>query len=201
MCFHWSCSQFIDSLELIMGVIGGFGALFLFFIGLRRYKREQEWKRKEFIANEIRLFNDDPMVKNVLLMLDWSVRKIELFPDKNKRNKRFVTVNRALLSSALAHHLEKIKSDEDRFTEEEVAIRDHFDRFLSYFERFNQFLTAGMFSEKELEAYLHYWLFKIAHELEKENRSVLFQYIQVYNFNGTVQLFHRYKINLNEAGN
>jgi hypothetical protein len=79
-------------------------------------------------------FSSDPMVRNVMSILDWGSRYIELFPDKPNYDDRFVKVDRQILKSALQYHKFKAADpSKDRFTRIEVAIRDNFDCFLSYF--------------------------------------------------------------------
>ena len=181
---------FIDTLDLLIKIIGGLGALYLFWIGLKRYAKDQSWKRMEFVALEIKDFTADKFVRNSLLMLDWGERYIELFPDKPNYQERFVKVDRTTLKKALQFHELRIsEKGKDRFTTTEVAIRDNFDAFLFYFERFNHFLEAKLISLTELKPYLNYWIETISENMEEDVRNVLFHYIQKYKFTGTQMLF------------
>ncbi|MBO9573771.1 MAG: hypothetical protein J7497_16415, partial [Chitinophagaceae bacterium] len=92
----------ITLIELVLKIIGGAGAFVLFLIGLKRYQKDQIWNRQEFIAREMKDFQNDPSVKNALLMLDWEVRHIQLFPDKEKPEERYVIVDRQLFCRALS---------------------------------------------------------------------------------------------------
>lgn len=194
---HPCDGDFIDSLDLIIKLIGGIGGVTLFLIGFSRYKKDQLWKRSEFIAKEIKEFNDDKMVRNAMYMLDWGARKIELFPEKANYDDRFATVNREVLNNALQFHLLRIKQkDKDRFTPVEVAIRDNFDRFLNYFERFEQFLLAELISEEEVKPYIDYWITTISEDLEESTKQVLYNFINEYKFKGTQNLFKRFGKNI-----
>ena len=179
-----SSSDFLNSLEFLIKVIVGGGGLILFYVGFRRYIKAQTWKKNEFVANEIKNFNNDKMVRNTRYMLDWGKRYIELFPDKPEYNEKFARVTRATLKSALQSH--RIK---ETFTKVEVAIRDHFDCFLNYFEKYQQFIEAGLISEKELEPYLRYWIKTISDDIESDVKNTIHHYINEYGYPGVQQLF------------
>jgi len=83
----------------------------------------------------------------------------------------------------LIYHPLRIKQPgEDRFTEVEVAIRDNFDHFLSYFEKFDQFIVAGLVTIEEMRPYLNYWIFHltISEKMEETTREVLYNFINEY---------------------
>lgn len=188
-----SNSQFLPTLDIILKIIGGAGALLLFFIGIQRYIKEQTWKRNEFVANEIKQFTSDIMVRNAMYILDWGSRYIQLFPEKPNYSDRFVKVDRNILNKALQYHKLRIKEEgKDRFTETEVAIRDTFDHFLSYFERFHQFIQAGLLTKKDLEPYISYWIKSISNGMEESTRNAIYHYIQSYGFTGTQNLFKKF---------
>lgn len=185
--------DFLYTLDFLVKLIAGTGGLYLFFIGLRRYLRDQTWRRNEFVAKEIKDFTSDPMVKNVMSILDWGSRYVELFPNKPNYDDRFVKVDRQILKSALQYH--KFKTSEpikDRFTQTEVAIRDNFDCFLFYFERFEHFIEAGLITPEELKPYLRYWIETISEDIEDDVRNFINHYIDRYNYKGTQNLFIRF---------
>jgi len=189
--------DFLPTVDILLKAIGGAGALYLFFVGIKRYSKDQVWKRSEFIAKEIKEFTSDKKVIASLYMLDWSARYIELFPDKEKYDERFHKVDRAILILALQIHEDRIKvGSEDRFTRVEVAIRDHFDQFLFYLERFSLFIELNLISADELKPYLEYWILGIANDIESELRDALYRYIKFYKFKGVVKLFSCYQIDI-----
>ena len=182
--------DFLGTLEFLLKLLGAIGGLYLFFTGIQKYFKEQIWKRNEFVANEFKAFNDDRMARNAMYMLDWGERYIELFPDKEKYDERYAKVDRGVLKKALQYHeLRNIPNGRERFTREEVAIRDTFDHFLSYFERFCSFIEARLVTKKELEPYINYWIETISYKMEENVRNVLHQYIDKYDFTGTQKLF------------
>ncbi|MDZ4784498.1 MAG: hypothetical protein SGJ02_00315 [bacterium] len=128
-----------------------------------------------------------------MFILDWGARYIELFPEKEKYDDRFEKVDREILKKALQYHELRIKeNNKERFTRTEIAIRDAFDHFLSYFERYNQFIEAGLLSAKELEPYLNYWIEAISSKIEPDVRNAIYHYINSYGFSGTKKLFLRF---------
>ncbi len=142
-------------------------------------------------------FSNDIMVRNVLYMLDWGARKIELFPNKENYVDRFASVDRDILNEALIYHQDRIKeNDKDRFSEVEVAIRDNFDQFLNYLERFDNFIVAKLISKEEIEPYLRYWLETISTDLSPTTKQALFNYINKYDFKGTIRLLKRFDIDI-----
>lgn len=193
-------SEFLNTLDILIKIIAGSGGLLLFFIGLRRYLRDQIWRRNEFVAKEMKDFNSDIMVKNVMSILDWGSRYVELFPGKPDYNEKFEKVDRPLLKSALQYHKLKIsKPSGEKFTPTEVAIRDNFDCFLSYFERFDHFIEAGLITTEELKPYLRYWIDAISERIEEDVRNFIYHYINEYHYKGTQRLFERFGKNIKPA--
>lgn len=186
-----SSSDFLSTLEFFLRVIGGIGGLSLFIIGFGRYSKSQYWKMNEFVANEMKEFNQDRMVKNAKLMLDWDKRNIELFPEKEDYNERFFMVDREKLRSALmSHRLKNV------FKKEEVAIRDTFDHFFDHLEKFHHFIEAGLITEKELAPYLRYWMNVIGETIEPRTKNVIHHYINEYQFKGVQELFMKFNKNV-----
>jgi transketolase len=177
----------LNSLEFLLKLFGGIGAFYLFLDGLKRYSKDQTWKRNEFVAERAKEFNSDKMVRNTMHMLDWGKRYIELFPEEPYQKDKYAKVTRKILKSALQSH--KLKP---RFTKVEVAIRDNFDCFLNYFEVFEQYIEADLIASKELEPYLKYWINTISDEIELDVKNTIHHYINEYGFKGTQILFKRF---------
>lgn len=191
----------IDTLEFYLKLFGSGGAAILFIIGLIRYYRSQKWKRLEFIAKEMKVFNEDHMVQNVMHILDFGAREIELFPEHPIYEERFVYVDQDLLERALVFHktLEK-QNNKVLFTKNELAIRDHFDCFFSYFERFEHFLSSELVNVDELKPYLEYWIIAIADGCDEELKKLLLKFVDEYKFQGTQKLFIRFGKNIQISG-
>ena len=182
---------FLNTLDFLLKLTGGIGGFTLFIVGFRRYFKEQTWKKNEFVANEIKEFNADIKVRNTMYMLDWNKRYIELFPDKPDYKDRFVRVTRDTLKSALQS--DKIKG---KFTKDEAAIRDHFDNFLDHFEKFQQFIEAGLITTKELEPYLRYWIKRISDDIEPDVKNTIHHYINEYGYTGVQEFFKKFGKNI-----
>jgi hypothetical protein len=184
--------DFLDTLNFLLKLIGGAGAFYLFIVGIKRYSVSQAWKRNEFVANEIKLFNEDKMVINTKFMLDWAGgRLIELFPNEPEFDARFFKVDSAILKQALRSPMGPIK-----FSKAEVAIRDNFDKFLDHLEKFDQFIEAGLITKNELHPYLKYWINKMSSDPESEFKKALYNYIKIYEFDGVPKLFERFGKNV-----
>jgi RNA binding exosome subunit len=173
--------------EFLLKVIGGAGGLTIFIIGLIRYTKDQIWKRNEFVAKEIKEFVSDKQVQNMMYMLDWGKRKIELFPYDPDYEKRFAIVTRSVLNAALQSH--KIKH---KFSKVDVAIRDSFDQFLGYFEMYERFIKRKLITSNEIEPYLKYWIQTISEDIEQPVRETIHHYINEYGYSGVQNLFIRF---------
>jgi len=164
-------------------VIGGFAA---FLLGLSQYVRAQRWKRAEFVAAQIKEFEDNVKVNAALMMLDWSDRKIA-FPSDELGKVVMIMVNEETLCSALLPH-EVVSS----FSRKEAAIRDCFDRLLDGYVRLQNFIESRLVSTKEVEPYLEYWTKLMAGKMKDRHAphfyTLLHQYIAHYHFLGARRL-------------
>lgn len=184
-------SDLLNSLEFLLKLFGGIGAFYLFIVGLKRYSKDQTWKRNEFVAERAKEFNSDKMVRNTMYMLDWGKRYIELFPEESNQTDKYAKVTRPILRAALQSH--KLKP---RFNKVEVAIRDNFDCFLNYFEVFEQYIEADLITSKELEPYIKYWINTISDDIEIEVKNTIHHYINEYGYSGTQNIFKRFGKNI-----
>ena len=64
----------------IVGVISG---IIAFCVGLWQYRREQQWKRAEFVAEQMNSFESNLKIKLALQMLDYNSRTYELAIGEN----------------------------------------------------------------------------------------------------------------------
>lgn len=184
----YSNEVILQIIDLLVKIIGGAIGVILFFIGFKRYKKEQTWKRKEFVAKEIKEIHQDKIIVNAMLMLDWSNRAIELFPEHPEYEKRSVLVDRKTLEKALIPHVKRKRN----FTKEEIAIRDTFDHFFITLTKFEHFIQAGMVSYEDFFPYLHYWIDLIALNLPERTKSMLHNYLLTYEYSGVINLIKRF---------
>jgi len=179
----WEPGDVLKALALI-------GAAIAFGIGLLQYRRAQQWKRAEWIAQEMKQLVGDPIVQAVLLMIDWGSRRIPLYPDRDNEAERYVLLNDDQIAHALMSHEDRPEG----FTELEADIRAAFDRLLDGLERFNSYVTTGLVTEADLAAYLGYWAREICVEAKPGTEDRLVQlrlYMEKYGFTGAHSLLKR----------
>jgi hypothetical protein len=191
--------------------IGTLGTFFALLFGLWQYRRAERWRRGEFAAREIKEFNDDHCVQLAQMLIDWGDRKVNLFDKPNPGPRDLVHVTRETQWRALVPHTLKDKEayrsrasrggDSDPlawFTLEEARIRDVYDDFLFYLNRFHHFIESRLLRSRELAPYLRYWIEEIASEppqIDKPSvgdhkwRCALIGFIYFYRYDGVVKLF------------
>jgi len=184
-------SQSPDLLDQSVKLLTFIGGLVGFIVAYRRYSQTQRWKILEFVASEIKEFDKNPDVQKAKKMLDWWEYLVELFPGKEDKAKRRVLVKDELVAGAL-----RTECFDQNFTEEEVEIRNIFDAFFDYLDRFNNYIESGLVRYEQFHPYLGYWLAIIVGEREDDHRTVwrcaLRRFIEIYHPAGTGQLIRRY---------
>lgn len=168
-----------------------FGAAVAFVVGLLQYRKSQRWKRSEWVAQEMDGFFKDPVVRSALCMIDWGARRLELYPNREKPEERFVVVTDDRMARALEFH----ENRPEGFTEDEAAIRDAFDHLLDRLERIHSFVEAGLVTVADVSPYLRYWaehILAARTDDPKVQRLVqLRRFIDRYSFSGVAILFDR----------
>jgi hypothetical protein len=182
----WSLN--IDQQIELIKIVGG-GIAFGF--GLRQYRSAQTWKRLEFVAEQTDAFFKNESVQNVLLMLDWNGRDLDLFHDGKTLN----VVNYEILEEALKIHEEKPGG---HFTDVEAAIRDEFDVFLGGLTKFENFIEAGLITAEDVRPYIEYWVKVLSGQKGGIVRSMVLQrfweYVDYYDQSPVRSLLSRYAI-------
>jgi hypothetical protein len=170
------------------------GAAAAFGIGIYEYMRAQKWKRREFLAAQIKDFESDRKVQAALTMLDWSGRRVAFFPD-TATTPVVITVNDLLLCLALVPH----KAVEGCRTYE-ALIRDCFDRLFDGLVRFSNFVEADLISMDELRPYLRYWICSISGTKRdyhcRHFYALLHNYIICYDFTEARRLIESFGYNI-----
>lgn len=174
--------------EAVVPILGLIGAALAFFFGFSRYKKEQIWKKKEFVANEMKEFWGDIMNRNALLMLDWDTREIELYPTHPDYEKRYAIIGRKELECALMPHEDMTR----KFTKDETQIRDTIDHFLTNLTMFENFIKSGLIKYDDFHPYLRYWIKMISEGLPNEARNALHLYISHYQYREVQDLVKRF---------
>src|ERR1700730_1892422 len=136
---NWKPDDLLKALALL-------GAGVAFFVGWTQYRRAQQWKRAEWVAQEMKQLFNDPVVQAVLLMIDWGSRRVVLYPEREVESDRSVWLTDEAISPALMPHDER----PDGFTDQEAVIRAAFDRLLDGLERFNSYVKTGLVTVEDL---------------------------------------------------
>jgi hypothetical protein len=178
----------MDTIIAALGVLGGIVA---FSVGLWQYRNAQRWKVLEFVAKEIKEFEQYPAVSNAMMMLDYEGMEIELFPERKEAKQRVVEVREPLIVSSLI-----VKQQRD-FTDRELVIRDTFDEFFGYLERFDQYVETGLVAYKDFHPYLRYWLGILAEArsgLKTEKLVIAVrEFLTAFEYSGVLRLLDRYR--------
>jgi hypothetical protein len=181
---NWSPDDFLKAVALI-------GAIVAFIVGLLQYRKAQQWKRAEWVAQEMKQLFNDPIVQSVLLMIDWGARRIMLYPEAKTESEKYVWLTDEDISRALMPHEERPEG----FTDQEAIIRAAFDRFLDGLERFHSYVQTGLVSVSDVYPYLKYWADNICTEpLQDGTEDRLIQlkiYMEKYGFRGAYSLLQR----------
>jgi len=175
-----------EPLELGIELVKIVGALVVFIVSLRQYSKAQRWKRREFIAAQIKEFEADPRNRVVMIFLDWSDRKIAFPTDDGEATVKILVTDVLLCGSLLPH------GRANGFNPDEVIIRDSIDRFLESLVRFENFVEAKLIDVEELRPYLQYWIRLITGDMPDRHPAEVFQlllnYIDQYGFDGVSRL-------------
>lgn len=168
------------------------GATFAFLLGLWQYRRAQQWKRAEWVAQEFKALQGEPLVQAVQLMIDWGARNVRLYPHRERPEEQYVWLDDDQTARALMPHEMRVG---DPFTPLEADIRNAFDMWLDGIERFNAYVATDLVSVEDLGPYLKYWASQICREHAtdgSEDRLIrLGEYMRRYGYQGAFDLLSR----------
>jgi hypothetical protein len=211
--------------QLFVSILGFGGAVAAFVFAIVQYKRGEKWRRTEFLAREIKEFESDPTIQNALLMIDWGVRKINLFLKSDPKDSDLIKITREVQWKALLPHTVKKDTTDYRdstnysatdlpmkgaagqaatFTPVEAKIRDSYDALLSRLDRFATYIASGLISPAELKPFLRYWIDALTtneHVAEDAAwRCTLLTYINFYDYTGVKELLKHFDKNITPQG-
>ncbi|MFN0139533.1 MAG: hypothetical protein ACKVQW_05550 [Pyrinomonadaceae bacterium] len=205
--------------QLVVSFFGFIGAISAVGLAIFQYRKSAKWKRMEFIANEVKEFESDPVVQNALLMIDWGTRKINLNNVSDPEESDYTLIEREDQWKALLPHplkdrtknpqyespkfvlkdsgkQESDSANKVRFAVEEAKIRDTYDVFLTRLDRFFTFIDADLIDSAELRPFINYWIDAITENAEPEKdakwRFALLAYIKFYDYSGVESLLKKY---------
>jgi hypothetical protein len=176
--------------EDLLKAIALVGAAIAFAISLIQYRRAQQWKRAEWVAQELKQLFSDPLVQAALLMIDWGSRRILLYPEREKLEERYVELTNEIVARALMLHNDR--QGDNKFTQLEADIRAAFDRTLDGLERFQSYVETGLVRISDPQPYLKYWAVNLTRDrvaAKGVDRVVnLRAYMDHYGFDGAHKL-------------
>jgi len=174
----------VDELIKYAGVLTAIVGVLTLIKVVDEYRNSQKWKRLEFLANEARLFFDNPVNKRALLMLDWD-KKIIVFDGPKSLSVDWDLITQSLIP-------EDKKQD---FNNEEQLIRDTFSEFFDNLSRFEHYIKSGLFSQNEFREYIIYWTNQIHKDITPELRKTVFDFLTYYKYTSVLDLLKRYERN------
>jgi hypothetical protein len=162
----------LEHSKFIVSIIGLLGAAIAFIVGLGQYRRAQEWKRAEFLANEIKELLADPKAANAFMMIDWGARRIKLDPNEKPTLVTYRMQSKALLPHTFAQGggdvvIESSNASIEEanlrsFRPDEALIRDCYDALLDRLDRLGSYLETGLLSASDMRPYLGYYIDELA---------------------------------------
>ena len=135
-----------------MGVIGFAGAVTAFLVGLSQYKRQQLWKRHEFVVTEVRAFFDDYRCRSFLNSLIWFDTDAKTFADEQNGSVKYRNVSKDDLLKALA------VPSLSTYSELQAQVNIYADYTLIRLSLFVSFVEKELCSAEDLKILLGYWL-------------------------------------------
>ena len=147
-------------------------------IGLWQYTKAQHWKRAEFVAEQMRKFEDNKLVRRAMKMLDFRESDIEV-------DGRRIPFDDNILARAMAYEDLRPPTEPDE-TEIRLAFCDFFDGL----ERFHHFVEADLITHDHLRPYLPYWYrrFTTRHCKSQPVVDSIWTFIDGYEYEGVREL-------------
>lgn len=211
--------------QVIVSFFGFIGAISAFTFAIFQYRKAEKWKRMQFVADEVRDLEADPVIANALLMIDWGVRKINLLLVPEAKVTDLVKITRDMQWRALVPHPLKQKYPEYQaktrmelegtsgeigpfrdlgFSAIEVRIRDTYDALLTRLDRLETFIDADLIRADELRPFIYYWIDALTTldgtDDDATWRFTLLTYIDFYKYTGVNHLFTRFGKNIDADG-
>ncbi|WP_354132554.1 hypothetical protein [Bradyrhizobium sp. RT4b] len=166
---------------------------------------QQNWKKAEFLANQVKDFFGDEGVERTIYMLDWHIRKLVIADDDeevvltlhddkaraeaesrpNLRDNFLKNGQSVIIARALRKH------DGESFTEHEAVVRDNFDWLFFRLGQFQHMIQSGLFTYQEVDIHLSYVLDLISGGLDYVSSDVtaaIARYVCEYDFPATKAL-------------
>lgn len=133
--------NWIDLSALVLALLGG-------LVALVQWRRDQSWKRANKLDALFKEFNSRRHIQVACRVLDWSYGKFKL-----SSSDEFSFVAEDVKKSLTVHG-----SAELTFTQTQTRMRDAYDVLLSFFERLETAIDAGLVDQKPAMSLFGYWV-------------------------------------------
>ena len=131
---RWKASDIIAAVVAAFGIAG-------FAVGLYQYSISENWKKREFVATQLKEFHSYKLNEAFLLILDYPATRVELYPDKKDQNEKYADVSFDDLVAAISGPKRGTAAFE---------VRKIFEHFLQSLSRFNYYMAYDAIDPKEL---------------------------------------------------
>jgi len=171
--------------EFLLKLAAVGGATLAYVIGLRQYRKSQNWQKATFLSALITEFETNPKILAVKCMLDWDEGKIEIPPSVS-----FDFKNQIFCSALRA----PTDGDGVDFPFPEDEIRDALDVFFDFFEKIDSYWGIKLLRFRDLQ-YFYYWfesLRSMAVWKDEDCKNALDRYLRAYRFFGVKHLLDEY---------
>jgi hypothetical protein len=174
-------------MELALAVVGTTVGLATGIVAVTKYIESQRWKKSEFAASLLMRLHTDPELRLACHILDWSARRMKV-PEAQMREDlepTFVHKPETLREAMRAHE------NKNEFPWPQFVYRDTFDRFFTYLEQVEHFISRRLIRVEDVEP-LSYWLTAIRKPYYMKE-SPFTEFLEAYGYKGVFALMRRFE--------
>jgi hypothetical protein len=170
-----------ELVAFVTAVVGGAFALW-------RWTIDQKWRRVQYAQTLIKEFLGKKNTKNAFEIID-TVGNVEFAFDGSTKRKKTINITDRFLVEAL-----KTFSQKERFTDNEVLVRDTFDEFFGDISIFQMHIEAGLIKLNDIRPYLEYWIKELSGNGNVHEKHVARQvgkYLSYFGYQPVLSLVNR----------
>lgn len=160
-----------DVAQLVVWLVAVLGGLYGVWSGInesKAHRAQQEaqlrWQQAELARQILEKLGDNPKAKSAMRMLDWSGREFEVAPGHRDRIKTEEMIT-------------ALRTDDLKFTDKEVFVRDCFDDLFDGFELIEHYVRIRLIRFDDVKAPISYYVQKL-----NEHRESIQNYLREYDF-------------------